>query len=166
MRAFTCLAITLAIVAVSALFAGTAFAQAGSTGGTLGNTDKSISGDREERSEEREEHRRSRGREERKSAAPHAASNCKLAGVWANKMSERGSSVWTIAADGSAVEKGLCNAQGHASLVGRNLTLKWHASCSDGVYTVQLNEACTAGSGKAVYVSGTTLTVTFSRVGE
>jgi hypothetical protein len=48
MRAFTCAAITLVTVTVSAPFAGTAFAQAGSTGGTLGNTDKSISGERRE----------------------------------------------------------------------------------------------------------------------
>jgi hypothetical protein len=47
MRALTCAAILLIIAAVSVPFAGTAFAQAGSTGGTLGNTDKSISGDRE-----------------------------------------------------------------------------------------------------------------------
>jgi hypothetical protein len=52
MRAFACAAIMLIAVA------GAAFAQAGSTGGTLGNTDKSISGDREEprRSEKHEEH--------------------------------------------------------------------------------------------------------------
>jgi hypothetical protein len=48
MRAVTGATILLFTVAVSAPFAGTAFAQAGSTGGTLGNTDKSISGDREQ----------------------------------------------------------------------------------------------------------------------
>jgi hypothetical protein len=44
-------------IALSAAGAFAAFAQAGSTGGTLGNTDKSISGDREEHrhSEERSE---------------------------------------------------------------------------------------------------------------
>jgi hypothetical protein len=46
-----------AVICVSAPFGGAAFAQAGSTGGTLGNTDKSISGEREEprRPEKREE---------------------------------------------------------------------------------------------------------------
>jgi hypothetical protein len=44
MRALACAAITL--VTMAALVP-TAFGQAGSTGGTLGNTDKSISGDRE-----------------------------------------------------------------------------------------------------------------------
>jgi hypothetical protein len=58
MRTFTCAAIMLAAVALSAPIGGPAFAQAGSTGGTLGNTDKSISGDREEpgRSTSRERH--------------------------------------------------------------------------------------------------------------
>jgi hypothetical protein len=46
MRAFTCAAIMLVTVAASAPFTEMAFAQAGSTGGTLGNTNKSISGDR------------------------------------------------------------------------------------------------------------------------
>jgi hypothetical protein len=42
------LALSLAITAAVCMpFAHAAFAQAGSTGGTLGNTDKSISGDRE-----------------------------------------------------------------------------------------------------------------------
>jgi hypothetical protein len=163
MRTFTCAAIMLVTVALSAPFTGTAFAQAGSTGGTLGNTDKSISG-------EREQPRRSEDHEKRKPAAPHASSNCKLASVWANEMANTGSSVWTISADGSASEKGLCNASGHASLVGRTLTIRWHAACNDGVYTVQLNESCTAGSGKAAVVeglgTGTVYTLTFSRVGD
>jgi hypothetical protein len=149
-------------IALSTAGASGVFAQAGSTGGTLGNNDKSISGDREQ-------HRRSGDREERKPVAPHAASNCKLESVWANELSGTGSSIWTISSDGSAVEKGLCNATGHASLAGRNLTIKYHASCDDGVYTVQLNASCTAGSGKAVVLvgllSGTVRGVTFSRVG-
>jgi hypothetical protein len=45
MRAFACAAITL--VTMAALVP-TAFGQAGSTGGTLGNSDKSISGERRE----------------------------------------------------------------------------------------------------------------------
>jgi hypothetical protein len=48
MRAFICAAFLLVAASVSVPVAGTAFAQAGSTGGTLGNTDKSISGEREE----------------------------------------------------------------------------------------------------------------------
>jgi hypothetical protein len=48
MRTFTCAAVMLLTAAASAPFGGAAFAQAGSTGGTLGNTDKSISGDREQ----------------------------------------------------------------------------------------------------------------------
>jgi hypothetical protein len=67
MRTFACVAIMLVTVALSVPFAGTAFAQAGSTGGTLGNTDKSISGDREAPRHEREE--------PRKKAAPKEASH-------------------------------------------------------------------------------------------
>jgi len=48
MRAFTCAASMLIVAAVSVPFAGTAFAQAGSTGGTIGNRDKSVSGGEEE----------------------------------------------------------------------------------------------------------------------
>ena len=48
MRAFTCVAIALIAAAMSVLSIGAAFAQAGSTGGTIGNHDKSISGGEEE----------------------------------------------------------------------------------------------------------------------
>ena len=48
MRAFTRAASILIVAAVSVQFAGTAFAQAGSTGGTIGNRDKSVSGGGEE----------------------------------------------------------------------------------------------------------------------
>ena len=48
MRAFTWAASMLIVAAVSVPFAGAAFAQAGSTGGTIGNRDKSISGGEEE----------------------------------------------------------------------------------------------------------------------
>ena len=48
MRAFTCVAIALIAAAMSVLSIGAAFAQAGSTGGTIGNHDKSISGGDEE----------------------------------------------------------------------------------------------------------------------
>src|SRR5580704_8701764 len=47
MRTFTCAAIMLVTVALSVPFTGTAFAQAGSTGGTVGKQDKSVSGGEE-----------------------------------------------------------------------------------------------------------------------
>src|ERR1700722_2536708 len=61
MRTFTCAAIMLIAVAEPA------FAQAGTTGGTLGNTDKSISGDR------REEPAAPRSQTHRSAPAPPAA---------------------------------------------------------------------------------------------
>lgn len=48
MRAFTCAASILMIAALSLPFSGTVFAQAGNTGGTIGNRDKSVSGGEEE----------------------------------------------------------------------------------------------------------------------
>jgi hypothetical protein len=48
MRTFPYAATMLVTVALSAPFAGNAFAQGGSTGGTLGKADKSVSGSREE----------------------------------------------------------------------------------------------------------------------
>lgn len=48
MRAFTCVAVALIAAAMSVPSIGAAFAQAGSTGGTIGHRDKSISGGEEE----------------------------------------------------------------------------------------------------------------------
>ena len=48
MRAFTCVAIALIAAAMSVPSIGAAFAQVGSTGGTVGHRDKSISGGEEE----------------------------------------------------------------------------------------------------------------------
>jgi hypothetical protein len=81
MRTFICAAIMLVTVTVSAPFAGTVFAQAGSTGGTLGNTDKSISGDREgpRRSGDREEPRKKAPKEAHTASAPSIVS---VAGRW------------------------------------------------------------------------------------
>jgi hypothetical protein len=53
MRAFTCVAIALIAAAMSVPSIGAAFAQAGSTGGTIGNHDKSISGGEEEETKHR-----------------------------------------------------------------------------------------------------------------
>jgi hypothetical protein len=76
-RTFTCAAIMLATAAVSAPFARTAFAQAGSTGGTLGNTDKSISGEREEPRQRDPHENRTRER-----SAPSTPSAVFVTGQW------------------------------------------------------------------------------------
>jgi len=47
MRAFTCVAIALIVAATPVPSIGAAFAQAGSTGGTIGNRDKSVVGGEE-----------------------------------------------------------------------------------------------------------------------
>jgi hypothetical protein len=74
MRALLSLSIA-SVVCVTVPFAGTAFAQAGSTGGTLGNTDKSISGERREEPSSQQKLREPK---------PHAtSSSCgKIAGGW------------------------------------------------------------------------------------
>jgi hypothetical protein len=66
-------------IAFSAAGAFCAFSQAGSTGGTLGNTDKSISGDREE---PREGERHQSRSHEIQRATPSAPSAVSVAGRW------------------------------------------------------------------------------------
>jgi hypothetical protein len=81
MRTLTCAAIMLVVVVLSVPFGGAAFAQAGSTGGTLGNTDKSISGEREEPRREREEPRKKPAPKEAGHTAS-APSTVSVAGRW------------------------------------------------------------------------------------
>ena len=84
MRAFACAAIALVTIAVSGP---TAFGQAGSTGGTLGNTDKSISGDREEPRQRTEPREQAPRRAPRKPAIASRSDETKgicskLVGTW------------------------------------------------------------------------------------
>jgi hypothetical protein len=91
-----------------------------------------------------------------------------LAKVWTNQVSDGISSIWTITADGTATEQGRGNAQGHAVLFGRTLTITWRISVANGNYVVQLNQACTAGTGKVVvlggFMAGDVKNVTFTAV--
>jgi hypothetical protein len=76
MRALLFVAITAAAYVP---FASTAFSQAGSTGGTLGNTDKAISGDRREEPSSRQEPRSPH-------STPRASQNAgcqRIVGAWA-----------------------------------------------------------------------------------
>ena len=129
-----------------------AMAQAGSTGGTLGNTDKSISGNREvprQPAEPRQHH-----------AAPKAkasAASCNLASVWANQVSDGISSIWTITADGTATEHGRGSARGRAVLSGHTLTITWSIGIANGNYIVHLNQACTAGTGTTTVLGASRL---------
>ena len=122
------------------------FAQAGSTGGTVGKTDKSISGEQEY------ERGRSSAAKAQHVNAPQAA--CPLARAWSNQVSDGISSVWTISADGTATEQGRGNAHGHAVLSGRTLTITWSITISHGNYVINLNQACTAGTGKTTVLGG------------
>jgi hypothetical protein len=123
-----------------------AMAQAGSTGGTVGKQDKSISGS-EEPAELKSHHAVSppRGSSE---------ASCKWAAVWANEVAGLGSSVWTISSDGTAIERGFANALGHASLSGRTLTIIFRSGVNNGNYVMQLNRSCTNGSGKVTVLNG------------
>jgi hypothetical protein len=75
-------------VALSAVGASGAFAQAGSTGGTLGNTDKSISGERREEPPTQHKSRELKPRAARKADTPEASgetrgSSCnRIVGTW------------------------------------------------------------------------------------
>ncbi|HZP77415.1 MAG TPA: hypothetical protein VFB45_14830 [Pseudolabrys sp.] len=136
-----------------------ASAQSGSTGGTIGNVNKQAHGSDD----------RARPRHVSPStAAPRPASKCKLASVWANEVANLGSSVWTISADGAAVERGLGAAQGRASLAGGTLTIRWRTCCSGGTYVVRVNASCSAGTGKVTVLdglgAGTVNPVTFTAI--
>ena len=136
-----------------------ASAQSGSVGGTIGNKDKGVSGGHESAPPRRVA---------RPAPAPRATPACKLASVWSNEVSGLGTSVWTISAGGVAIERGIGNALGRASLAGRNLSISFHTCCNNGTYVVQLDAACTSGHGKATVIggwsAGTVYPVTFTAV--
>jgi hypothetical protein len=141
-----------------------AMAQAGSTGGTLGNTDKSISGERRE--EPAEPKSRPQRNQHHAVTAPKQSSeaSCKLAAVWANEIAGVGSSVWTISSDGTAIERGLGSAQGHASLSGHTLTIIFRTALNNGTYVMQLNRTCSDGSGKVTVLGGIPAGAVYSAV--
>ncbi|MGA8614183.1 MAG: hypothetical protein WB760_21405 [Xanthobacteraceae bacterium] len=127
-----------------------AMAQAGSTGGTVGKQDKSVSG-----SEEPAEPKSQRNQHHAVSPPRESAEGpCKLASVWAGEVAGVGSSVWTISSDGTAIERGLGNAQGHASLSGHTLTIIFHTAFNNGTYVMQLSRTCSNGSGKTTILGG------------
>src|SRR5437867_858736 len=101
--------ITLYAIAALLLTERNACAQSGSTGGTVGKREKSISG-----TEPGDE----RSTPQRKNSA---GAGCKLGSTWSNVTSDGGGSIWTISSDGTAVERGLGNARGRAVLSGHRL---------------------------------------------
>jgi hypothetical protein len=136
----TALVILYAIAALP-LTERNAFAQAGSTGGTIGKQGKSASGS------ETEDQRRT---PQRKNAA---GAGCKLGSTWSN-VAPSGSSIWTISSDGTAVENGMGNARGRAVLSGHKLVITWRTTLNQGTYAIILNQACTAGSGTVTITGG------------
>jgi hypothetical protein len=99
MRTFTCAAIMLAAVALLLRFGGAAFAQAGSTGGTVGKTDKAVSGAGEEQAPAPR-----RNSTSAKAAPVEKNSRCNVVGTWSASWQGigAGSDVWIIKSDGSA----------------------------------------------------------------
>jgi hypothetical protein len=85
----------LATTLMAASIHATAFAQAGSTGGTLGNTDKSISGDRREEPSPRQKPQEPKPHAARK--ADTGSSCAKIAGSW-----KWGDIIIAIKSDGTA----------------------------------------------------------------
>jgi hypothetical protein len=139
-----------------------AMAQAGSTGGTVGNQDKSVSGGEEPAAPKSQS-----PRSERHVGSPARGASdasCKLASVWAGEVAGVGSSVWTISSDGAASERGMGNAQGHASLSGRTLTIIFHTAFNNGTYVMQLNGTCSNGSGKVSILGGVPAGAVYSAV--
>jgi hypothetical protein len=124
------------------------FAQAGSLGGTIGKQDKSISGQEEQPTTQAPV--RHHGTTEKSTGSFH----CKLASVWSNEVAGWGTSAWTISPEGTAVERGLGNARGHATISGHTLTIIYHTALNNGTYVMRLNPACTNGSGRATVLGG------------
>jgi hypothetical protein len=113
MRTFTCAVIILAAVALSAPFAKTAFAQAGSTGGTVGKEDKSVSGGEEQTAPKSQTHR--------SAPAPAAAKSLgcgKVAGAYKWIFG----STAIINANGTATNLG---SQGKWTCAGGQVTIVW-----------------------------------------
>lgn len=73
---------------------------------------------------------------------------CPLEAVWHQVLEGRGASQWTINSRGEAVEAGLGNATGTATLVGRLLTILFEAPTGHaGSYSIVLADDCTKGEG-------------------
>jgi hypothetical protein len=137
------------LVAMAAIAVASSALAQGSTGGTIGQHEKSSSGTigNEERSEPREQ---------RQSAPAQKPSNasCKLASVWQNHLTGVGDSTWSIAPNGTAVEQGLGAARGHASMSGHTLTITYTTSLNGGTYVMHLGQDCAGGSGTVTVTSG------------
>lgn len=79
---------------------------------------------------------------------------CVAEGVWSNTAQGRGSSIWTIAADGKATESGMGNARGTASLSGDTLTITWRTGAVAGVYEIDVFSNCSGGDGTLRFTDG------------
>ncbi len=105
---------------------------------------------------------RSKSGNDGKTASP--AGSCTLAGTWSHSTSGGvGSSSWTITNAGRATETGLGGAVGTASLAGKTLRIDWKTSNGySGFYEWNLDSNCSSGSGKLVFLSGSSGTRTSS----
>jgi hypothetical protein len=115
------------VIALSAAGASSAFAQAGSTGGTLGNTDKSISGDREQPrqpAEPRQHHSPPQAKASPKAQETKHTSCRDIVGRWSWVVG----TVTTFNGDGTATNNA-------------GFTAKW--ICADGVVVVTWNHGVT-----------------------
>jgi hypothetical protein len=117
MRALLFVAVT---AAACVPFASTAFSQAGSTGGTLGNTDKSISGDR------REEPAAPKSQTHRSASAPAAKSSGCGSVVGAYKWPV---GITTIKNGGVAT--GIPGVQGTWTCANGEVTIVWNNGYTD-----------------------------------
>src|SRR5688572_24490049 len=91
---------------------------------------------------------------------------CTLAGTWTQDSEGLGQSTWEITADGEAIESGLGNAKGRATLAGGKLRIDWTIAGynNSGYYEWTLDPSCRTGSGIAVNtVSGVTLKTTVTK---
>ncbi|MFZ5669373.1 MAG: hypothetical protein ACOY4K_07750 [Pseudomonadota bacterium] len=87
-------------------------------------------------------------------SAPESAAECVAQGVWSNVATDRGSSTWTIDADGTAVESGMGGARGKGSVTGGTLTIDWRTGGVAGTYSIDLAADCSGGEGTLSFSDG------------
>jgi hypothetical protein len=132
MRTFTCATIMLVTTALSVPFAGTAFAQAGSTGGTIGKSDKSESGGEERPSLDHPRVKR------QPSAVVHhpAAEHVSISGPWA----ANNGFTYHVTQSGSSFTWILGSEIAHGTINGDELHASWSGGFTMGSGTGRLSK--------------------------
>jgi hypothetical protein len=125
---------------------GSAFAQAGSTGGTIGKKGKSVSGGDDTTRETQA--KRPAQAVTRHSPVSRPASCKSVHSTWSVDAEGLGSATMTVMASGMFTTQGLGNPSGSFNISGRTVKANWRSSDGySGVTRVELSSDCTHGRG-------------------